>query len=497
MAYVNMDNRSVVEKVWRNYWPKNKERENIAYLSYISKHLRSLIKLFLRPFPERLLIKLLGDYFLVSGSKKAGMKDRWLIISYFANIDAMAPSHHIDDRLPVFRQKGIEVYILTSPCGPKYDKDIRHARIFSPAPSGIRYEVRHILRRYTRKRFWFKFLETLLLLPLYPFYLIEKLFLRLDSTWSWFITATIMAIILFIKYRPSIIYSTGGPVSAHIAAMVTSRITGIPHIAEFQDPLVHQYAAPGRFERHFIKKVEAVVLKKVAASVFLTQKAAQNAKKRNPKTIKITNIYAGAVPHKKGILPYKRDERFIIAHFGSLGGSRNLDYIFMALTKLLHEYPELKKCIRLELYGNSSKMIRRQIEQFPIKEILNVIGKVNRQKAIDSMQKADVLLLIQNIDDVSFETIPSKVYEYLHSGRPILALVYRNHELQAMLEAAGHIVVQADDEDAIKNAIETYIDRWMNNDLEFKDFKISPYTVENAVNELISLSNSVRNDPRC
>lgn len=424
------------------------------------------------------------------------MKDRWLIISYFANIDGMAPSHHIDDRLPTFRQKGIEVYLLTSPCGPRYEKDIRHIRVFSPAPSGIRYEVRHILRRYTRKRFWFKFWETLLLLPIYPLYFIEKAFFRLDSTWSWFITATIMAIILSIKYRLNIIYSTGGPVSAHIAAIVTSRITGIPHIAEFQDPLVHQYAAPGRFERHFIKRVEAVVLKKAAASVFLTQRAAENAKKRNPKAIKITTIYAGTAPHKRRIRPYERDEKFIIAHFGSLGGSRNLDYIFMVLIKLLHEYPEFKNYIRLELYGNNSRIVKRQIEQFPIKEILNTKGKVKRQEAIDSMQRADVLLLIQNTDDVSFETIPSKVYEYLHSGRPILALVYRNHELQAMLEAAGHIVVQADDTDAIKGAIETYVNRWRDNELRSKDFKNSPYTVENAVNELISLANGVKNDSR-
>jgi hypothetical protein len=31
---------------------------------------------------------------------------------------------------------------------------------------------------------------------------------------------------------------------------------------------------------------------------------------------------------------------------------------------------------------------------------------------------ADVLLLIQNTDDVSFETIPSKIYEYLRPCIP-------------------------------------------------------------------------------
>lgn len=45
------------------------------------------------------------------------MKDRWLIISYFANIDAMAPSHHIDDRLAFFKKEGIDIHLLSSTCG--------------------------------------------------------------------------------------------------------------------------------------------------------------------------------------------------------------------------------------------------------------------------------------------------------------------------------------------------------------------------------------------
>ena len=416
------------------------------------------------------------------------MRDRWLIISYFAHIDAMAPSHHIDDRLSFFTQKGIDVCLLTSPCGTHYN-NLTHARIPSPAPSGIRYEVRYFLRRRTRKKFWFKFWETILLLPIYPFYFIEKIILRLDSTWSWFITASIAATLLAIKKRPSALYSTGGPVSAHIAAMIASFVTKIPHIAEFQDPLVHQYAAPGRLERHFIKGIERLIFKTAYAVVFLTQQAAKNASERNNNSKKTFAIYAGAVP-RENMTPYSHEEALNIAHFGSIGGSRNLDYIFKALVLLFCESPNLPNYFRLHLYGNNSRNVSKKIEQFPYREILNVRGKVQRQEAVDFMYKADVLLLIQNTDDVSFETIPSKVYEYLHTGRPVLALVYRNDELRSMLEGMGHIVVQADDELAIKRGLEAYIDRWKKNQLQSSPLK-SPYTVEPAVDELISLANTI------
>jgi glycosyltransferase involved in cell wall biosynthesis len=160
------------------------------------------------------------------------------------------------------------------------------------------------------------------------------------------------------------------------------------------------------------------------------------------------------------------------------------------LVALFRESPDLPDYFGLHLYGNNSRKVSKQIEQFPYREILNVKGKVQRQEAIDFMYKADVLLLIQNTDDVSFETIPSKVYEYLYTGRPVLALVYRNDELRSMLEGMGHIVVQADDELAIKRGLEAYIERWKQNQLQSSPLK-SPYTVEKAVDELVTLANTI------
>lgn len=421
------------------------------------------------------------------------IKNKWLILSYFANIDAMAPSHHIDDRLPFFKQEGIDVHVVSSPCGARF-KDFNHTRVPSLAPSGIRYEVRYFLRRKTKKRLWFKFFETILLLPVYPFYFMEKIFLKLDTTWSWFITASVAAMLLAVKNKPSVIYSTGGPVSAHLTAMVVSYITKIPYISEFQDPLVHQYAAPGKFERHFIKNVERAIFRTAGAVVFLTRRAAENADLRN-NTKKAFSVYAGAVP-SHGSSVYEKGKAFNISHFGSFGGSRNLDYFFRALSLLFREQPDLPGCFRLNLYGNNSRKVSRQIVEFPYTETVQVKGKVRRQEAVDCMNKADVLLLIQNTDDVSFETIPSKVYEYLHTGRPILALVYRNPELQELLEKMGHIVVQADDETGIKKGLEICITKWEQNQLP-NFVAESPYTVAKAVYELIHLASQSCSDYKC
>jgi hypothetical protein len=347
--------------------------------------------------------------------------------------------------------------------------------------------VRHVLRRKTSTRFWFKFWEFILLFPVYPFYFIEKIILKLDSTWSWFITASIVATLETIINKPAIIYSTGGPVSAHIAAMIAARITKTPYIAEFQDPLVHQYAAPGKFERHFIKKVEKLIFRTADTVIFLTQQAAKNAFERNNNSNKAFALYAGAVPFQ-GSVPYVRSDILHIAHFGSLGGSRNLNCFLHAWSALLDEKPDMAASLHLDLYGSNKKNLNRQKEKFKYKQTIHVHGKLKRQEAVFFMRTTDVLLLIQNTDDVSFETIPSKVFEYLHTKRPIFALLYRNHELQNMLEAMGHTVVQADDEDAIKKGLETYLAQWKQSRLQSSALE-SPYTTKHAVDELIQLAN--------
>lgn len=409
--------------------------------------------------------------------------DKLLIISYFANIDALAPSHHIDDKLAYLRERS-DVILLSSPCG-KRNNNFVHKRVPSPAPSGLRYELRFLLRRRCRTKFWRKTWELFIFFPVLPFYLLEKIILKLDSTWSWFLTASVAATVLALKHRPRAIYSTGGPVSAHIAAMLASRISGIPFIAEFQDPLTHQYGEPRKFERFFIKDIERLIFKSASKGIFLTSKAADEGARRHG-TGNALHIYAGGLPFPKRTAAHKQGTALRLSHFGSLGGSRNLDCLLEAIEELMEKRQDIKDRIALELYGSIGSNVAKRIEQSSCKGIVQEKGSISRENSIGLMASTDVLLLIQNTDSVSSETIPSKTYEYLNAKRPILGLVYRNPELKAMLEKYGHIVCDADDSKAIKAALMEYIALWEKGALETSQ-KDSPYTVEASVQEFFAL----------
>ncbi len=418
---------------------------------------------------------------------RSGKKKCWLILSYRANIAGSACSQHIDDRLPFFQQQGIEPVLLTGPVGEPSTTWI-HFRTHSLAPSGIRFELRHFLRRYLQKRWQFKLAETILLLPVFPFYLLEKIIINLESEWSWWILASIRGFFLSRQLHPEVIYSTGGSASAHVAAMLIKQWTGIRWLAETQDPLVHDHDwQRSKMVLQVYKSLEKKICIRADRFVFLVRSAMEHTARRVQENCRGAVIYPGSVPSffQHGL--YEKGERCRFAHFGSLAGTRNLAVFFQALQLVLAGDETLRNQVQVDVYGSFDGTSEREMKRLQLKDLVVCHGHVDRKEALTAMQQADCLLLIQNIIYFSCETIPSKVYEYLLSGRPIIGLLYNNQELKSMLVENDHYVVPADDVQATAAAIRHVIDAFFSTIFFSREPK-QIWTVEAAVTSLRMLA---------
>lgn len=411
---------------------------------------------------------------------------RWLVVSYFSKIDGMACAQHVDDRLSYLLENGIEPVMLTGICGAGHES-LAHVRVPSAAPSGIRYELRHV----RRKSRLVALLYPLLNLLLFPLYALEKLLIDLDSQWWWFPLAASAGGRLCKEHKPELIYSTGGAASAHMAAFFVSRFTGLPWIAEFQDPLVFRDWKRSKRAYAVYAFVERVVCARASAVIYLTEAAREHASKRTELGDKGYVIYAGAEP----VTPEYGDSRprcrdiWRIAHFGSLGGSRNLSVFLRGLEMVLSERPELAEIVRFDQYGTSDRVSCELIDNFPVSGVVRNRGRVSRNEALSAMTDCDVLLLIQNTEDISAETIPSKTYEYFHMAKPILGLLHRNPELSRMLAELGHRPLAADDPVAVKQGLMEMVYEWQEG--RGREMAISPYTVKAAVGRLIAIADSI------
>jgi O-antigen ligase len=410
----------------------------------------------------------------------------WLILSYRANIPGSACSQHLDDRLPHLQAQGIEPVLLTGPAGLPHPA-WRHFRTVSLAPSGIRFELRHYLRRRLRQRWQFKLVETLLLLPVLPFYLLEKIVVNLESEWSWGLLASLRGLLLCRQLQPELIYSTGGSASAHVAGLLIKRWTGIRWIAETQDPLVHDQGwRRSRLALLLYKNLEQRICCQADMFVFLVSAAMEHCRRRTG-CGRLAVVYPGANPSWFGQIPQSKGSRCRFAHFGSLSGTRNLAVFFQALEQAVSSRPELRRLAQVDVYGSFDSLSEREMKRLRLHDLVVPHGPVPRQEAVAAMQQADCLLLVQNLIYFSCETIPSKVYEYLLAGRPILGLLHNNQELETMLRGSGHQAVPADDVQKTAVAIAALLDDWAADRLAGTT-AAQTWTVEAAVRKLICLS---------
>jgi hypothetical protein len=416
----------------------------------------------------------------------AAHKCHWLILSYRSNIDGSACAQHIDDRLPFFEEKGVVPVLLTGPIGNRF-KHRPHLRSWSIAPSGIRFELRHFLRKRFSKRWQFKTVETLFLLPVLPFYLLEKIIINLESEWSWFFLASIQGYFLCRRYRPEVIYSTGGTASAHVAARFISRATGLPWLAETQDPLVHDHDwSRSQKVRRIYEWLEQNICANADSFIFLTQAARKNMGERAgmPHCGKV--IYPGSNPAFFHEDLYVKGPRCHFAHFGTLAGSRNLVVFIKALSSLVSSDQVDRDLVRIDIYGSLDSASLKSVKEMGMEDLVIDHGSLPRREALTVMQKTDCLLLIQNTIYFSSETIPSKVYEYILSGRPVLGLLYHNGELTELLHDEGNFVAPADDPEAVATEVKKIVDAFRHDVLPSNGQRCE-LTVAKAVDQLISL----------
>jgi len=432
--------------------------------------------------------------------QKNTSRGKWLILSHAFNMDGRAASQTITDKIPFLMQQGITPIVVSAQTGTK-DVLVEHHQVPAIAPSGLKFDMRHILRKYLHNPLAFKIVRGLVSLVLLPFYLLERVFIHLESQWSWFVMAYIKGAALIRKHRPEVIYSTGGANSAHLAGFLLARRYHIPWIAELHDPMIHGEWRNSRMAYGWAKYLEHKICKHASAAWWFTEMALARAIERNPElgTRGHMIIPGVAAPDFQGTEYQKRD-RLHFAHCGSLADTRNLAIFIEALYKVLEKYPEYNNKVQIDVFSSKLDSVSREtLIHFPLPGIITehgrletdpATGKSGRQQVLEAMRRSDILLLLHGSDPFCEEYIPSKLFEYLWAKRPILGLVWQNPQLEHILNERGHVVVSALDVIDLQVKLLDIFRQWETNEL-IDSPKSAPFTVENAVTQIVALTDDL------
>ena len=427
---------------------------------------------------------------------------RWLVLSHAFNMDGRAASQTITDKMPHLAAAGIELVVLSGVLGRR-DTIYEHHLVWPLGPAGIRFELRHVLRKHLHRPWLYRFVMLVLSAPLLPFMFVEKLFWRIESSWSWWITAYALGRWLIYRRRFDLIYSTGGAYAAHIAGAALHRATGVPWMAEVHDPMVVPGVAPSTPQQLKQAQVEALICAQADVAIWFTEQALASAHKRHPEMGgRGRAMVPGVDPPTVQLQPYRRGDHFVIAHFGSLARTRNLVRVVAAVEQVFRAEPSLRGVLQVHTYGGPLDALSAQaIAASGVREAFVHVGRLEADPAsgvtgrdliLQRMHNSDVLLLLHGTDLICAEYIPSKLYEYLWMQRPILALVHENAQMAEMLAAQHHVVIQTSRQTeagnqtdvALSHAIIALAHAWMNHEDQGSTYS-SPYSTRAAVRQIL------------
>ncbi len=279
-----------------------------------------------------------------------------------------------------------------------------------------------------------------------------------DNGLGWAPFAFIAALRAARRDRPDVIYSTSAPYGSHIVAMLVSRLTGIPWVADFRD----EWAA----NPHLADLPRPLpALAERAERAITARAAASRRRRRLLRARRACRLVTRAVwrsstastrPTSRSELPGPPTDRFVLSFIGSLYGSINPAAALRVLASLAERGTIDAERIEVRIVGSV------WIPGFapPPGIRVETTGYVPHAQAVAEMCAATALLFYVPSSSLA----PSgKLFEYLASGRPLLCLA-RPDNLASRLVAewdAG-VTAEPDDEEAIEQAFLTLWRRWEN-----------------------------------
>jgi hypothetical protein len=419
---------------------------------------------------------------------------QFLILSHGFNMDGRAASQTITDKLPFLRADGCQISVLSAVTGSR-DKKVSHHQLLPWGPSGLRFDLRHMLRLRIGKGFAYRMIMLIASIVLLPLIVLERVLFGLQSQWSWALPAALRGALMLRKKAGAIVYSTGGAYSAHLAAYWLKRWLGVPWIAEIHDPMVKPGQVPRTRDQRFQAWLEKMICTHADRVWWFTEGALHGALARNPQLgERGFVVFPGANPPMVQA-HYCRGEKLVFAHFGSLDATRSLAPFVRALGEWLQRHPERRQQIQVDIYGgaldaDSSKLA----ETLGMQSLMVCHGRLEacpesglsgRERVMIKMHEADCLLLMHGMIPECPEYIPSKVYEYFWTRRPVLALTWKNPQLDRLvLDHAGYVAA-TDDQETILSEIERVHADWLAGCLAVSPETSPPLGVEQAVRRIL------------
>ena len=287
------------------------------------------------------------------------------------------------------------------------------------------------------------------------------------------------------------IITTGPPHSLHLIGWNLKKKLTVNWIADFRDPWTtigyHKALKLSVSAQRKHKQLESEVLN-TADTILVTSRTTKlEFQSLTNKPIEvITNGYDVEKIEKQSL-----DIKFTMAHIGSFLSERNPTILWKCLNEIIAEDSSFKADFELKLIGAVSQEVLDTISEFKLDAYLNNLGYVSHKQAIEHQRKSQLLLLIEIDSEATKSIIPGKLFEYMVSERPIVAIGPKGSDFaQIIQETNTGIFHQYDEMEKLKATIVGYYQEYKIGQLRSHAVSLQQYSRRYLTSKLAELLTS-------
>lgn len=284
------------------------------------------------------------------------------------------------------------------------------------------------------------------------------------------------------------VVTSGPPHSLHLIGLQLKQELGVTWLADFRDPWTtigyHKALKLSSYAEKKHKALEHQVLN-TADTIIVTSKTTKaefEAITSQPIAV-ITNGYDVEQVAKQPL-----DEKFTIAHIGSFLSERNPRILWKALKELTKENQDFAADFQLKLLGAVSQEVLDTIVEFKLQDFVLNLGYVSHQDAVAHQRKSQVLLLIEIDSEDTKSIIPGKVFEYMVSERPIVAIGPEGSDFAEIITATNTgVFFTYDEKEKLKSLLLKYYQDYKANNLKVHAVGLQKYSRKSLTEQLAKL----------
>ena len=235
------------------------------------------------------------------------------------------------------------------------------------------------------------------------------------------------------KHQIDTIITTGPPHSVHLIGLGLKSKHSLKWFADFRDPWTaigyHNQLKLSKSSQKKHLALESKVLKSSDHIIVTAPRTKQILSGISKQPISVITNGFDEISNTR----VEMDTMFTLTHVGMLTPQRNPNMLWEVLFELTQELTHFKDKFKLVLIGNISKEVLDIIGESGLEPYLENKGIVPHRDAVLSQKASQVLLLIEADTDTASYIIPAKLFEYLNSGRPIVAMGPKPSDVESIL----------------------------------------------------------------